>query len=274
MHASSDAVPLPHRREPVPRPRRFVLNCEPSTGVETDWTFEDAVAAGVVSAAPARAEVDLRRPDWPIRDQGTTGACVGFATADGVLHWHYLQAGLLAPGERPSPRFIWMANKETDRLTEFPTTFIECAGTQTKRALRIARNYGCVPERTLPMSGRLSRLSTTQFYALAAKYRIASYHNLRRNHGKWCRWLSHKGPILTRLEVDESWMQATDTGGELDEYRPLDEGGGHAVCLVGYRADRFIVRNSWGTDWGDGGFAYASEQYAACAFTEAYGAVL
>ncbi len=62
-------------------------------------------------------------------------------------------AGLLPPGERPSPRFTWMGNKETDRLTSFPTTFIESAGTQTKLALRIARRYGCVLESTLPMSG-------------------------------------------------------------------------------------------------------------------------
>jgi C1A family cysteine protease len=31
------------------------------------------------------------------------------------------------------------------------------------------------------------------------------------------------------------------------------------------------VRNSWGTDWGDKGFAYASLAYAQDAFTEAYG---
>jgi Papain family cysteine protease len=48
--------------------------------------------------------------------------------------------------------------------------------------------------------------------------------------------------------------------------------GGHAVALVGYTPDRFIVRNSWGTGWGDGGFAYASLAYAQDAFTEAYGA--
>lgn len=32
--------------------------------------------------------------------------------------------------------------------------------------------------------------------------------------------------------------------------------GGHAVCCVGYNdADqRYIVRNSWGTDWGMGGY--------------------
>ena len=43
------------------------------------------------------------------------------------------------------------------------------------------------------------------------------------------------------------------------------------MALVGYTSGRFIVRNSWGTDWGDGGFAYASLGYAAEAFTEAYG---
>jgi C1A family cysteine protease len=31
------------------------------------------------------------------------------------------------------------------------------------------------------------------------------------------------------------------------------------------------VRNSWGTNWGDGGFAYASYEYAKTAFTESYG---
>jgi C1A family cysteine protease len=43
---------------------------------------------------------------------------------------------------------------------------------------------------------------------------------------------------------------------------------------VGYRAGVFIVRNSWGTGWGDKGFAYASDAYAKEAFTEAYGVVL
>jgi len=52
--------------------------------------------------------------------------------------------------------------------------------------------------------------------------------------------------------------------------------GGHAVALVGYRADgRFIVRNSWGTSWGDHGFAYPSETYINAAFyTESYGVTL
>ena len=43
---------------------------------------------------------------------------------------------------------------------------------------------------------------------------------------------------------------------------------------MGYTADGFTVRNSWGPGWGAGGFAYASDDYAADAIHEAYGAVL
>ena len=258
----------------VPGVGRFVLNCDRSAGVQMDWTFADAVEAGVVADAAARAQVDLRAADWPVRDQGRTGACVGFAAADGVLHWHYRQAGLLAGGERPSPRFIWMANKETDLLTSFPTTFIESAGTQIKLALRVARTYGCVTESTLPMDGALSSLSTEAFYARAAKYRIASYHNLGRDPERWRAWISNQGPVLVRVVVDRTWERAAAAEGELERYREDASGGGHAACLVGYTGTHFIVRNSWGERWGDRGFGYASDAYAASAFDEAYGAVL
>ena len=30
--------------------------------------------------------------------------------------------------------------------------------------------------------------------------------------------------------------------------------GGHAVCLAGYEKRGFIMRNSWGTDWGMSGY--------------------
>jgi len=32
----------------------------------------------------------------------------------------------------------------------------------------------------------------------------------------------------------------------------------HAVLLVGYTADYWIVKNSWGTSFGDNGFIYVS----------------
>ena len=90
----------------------------------------------------------------------------------------------------------------------------------------------------------------------------------------WRKWIALAGPILVRLGVDSTWDNATATHGNLDVYQPATVRGGHAVALVGYTPDRFIVRNSWSTRWGDKGFGYASNAYASAAFTEAYGVVL
>lgn len=255
--------------------QKFVLNCVPSLHPEDDWTFEDAISAGVVDMATAvPASKDLREDWWEINYQGNTGACVGFAAAYGVLRWHYVKADKIQKSTLPSARFIWMANKETDEITRYPTTFLESAGTQTKLALNVARKYGCVLEEDLPMEGELSSMRRAAFYTKAARLRIASYHNLGRNPDEWRRWLAFQGPILTRLGVDDTWDRATQTSGYLEEYLPGTIRGGHAVCLVGYTNDYFVVRNSWGESWGDNGFAYASNEYARAAFTEAYGAVL
>ncbi len=252
-----------------------ILNCVHSLKQEEDWTVDTARQAKLVPARLSRpTNCNLRKLWWKIRDQKRTGACVGFATADGVLRWHYVQAGLIRRSEQTSPRFVWMANKETDDVTAYPTTFIETAGTQTKWALRIARKYGCVSERNLPMENGLYTGSTVSFYTMAANLRIKAYFNLGRNLEIWRYWIGVQGPILTRLNCDASWMNATRTRSHLKTYPTGRLYGGHAVALVGYTKDYFIVRNSWGTGWGDRGFAYAWDSYAQNAFTEAYGVLL
>jgi hypothetical protein len=251
-----------------------ILNCEPSPETESDWRLDSALAAGILEAAPPIPPAkDLREKWWAINDQGSTGSCVGWAAADSVLRWHFVKAGRLSAKQMLSPRFLWMAAKETDEFASRPTTFIETDGTSLKAALDIARNFGCVVDNILPFaSGRLYPDKAANFYATAAQLKIASYINLGRNLADWRRWIATKGPILTRLDCDNTWMNARSTGGKLETYDPLSTYGGHAVALVGYHPNHFIVRNSWGTtSWGDKGFGYASNAYAAAAFTEAYG---
>ena len=188
-----------------------------------------------------------------------------------MLRWHFVKAGAIGKPDKLSTRFIWMAAKETDEFMSRPTTFIESDGTSLKAALDIARRYGVVLDRLLPFkSRRLYPGGADTFYAIAAQLRIASYFNLGRDLTQWRIWLANNGPILTRLNVDATWDNARSTGGNLDTYQPATTRGGHAVALVGYTADRFIVRNSWGTQsWGDKVFGYASVSYAQIAFTEA-----
>jgi hypothetical protein len=261
-----------------PKHAKRILNCVPSKGVEKDWGFAAAVTAKVTALKKTiPVQVDLREKWWHINDQYNTGSCVGWATADGLLRWHYVKNQLIRPNELLSVRFIWMAAKETDEFTDAPSTFIDSAGTSLKASLDIARKYGCVTDKILPFgSAELSELDENEFFAIASTLKIANYFNLRKNTDPilaWKRWIADgNGPILVRLDVDDTWMNALKTKGKLDVYDTASADGGHAVCIVGYTPDRIIIRNSWGeTQWGDKGFGYASYDYARAAFTEAYG---
>jgi hypothetical protein len=261
--------------------QRRICNLVPSPEESTrsDWGFKDALAAGMLSAKAALpASCDLRRPWWHIGDQGSTGSCVGWATAEGVARYMFTTAGRLPQDTTLSPRFVWMASKETDQFTSRPETMIEEAGTMLKSAVEVLRNYGAAPEELLPfkISTAMYAGSANTFYATAATRKIAAYINLRRNLDEWRTWVAAHGPILVGLNVDKEWDNATNTGGKLDTFQPNTVRGGHAVAVVGYTADnRFILRNSWGTEWGDEGFAYASEAYINAAFfDESYGVTL
>jgi C1A family cysteine protease len=263
------------------KPKRVkrILNVEPSRDTERDWRMEHARKSGALPATRAAlpSSTDLREPSWwKIGDQGATGSCVGWATGDSVLRWHFIKAGRMPQEHRLSPRYIWMASKETDSSTSQPTTFIESAGTTLKSALDVARKFGVVRDSVLPFTiERLYRGQSKTFYAVAAQLKIGSYFNLGHDLDDWRTWIATKGPILTRLDVDRTWDDAKANKGNMDLYRPDTTRGGHAVALVGYTPDRFIVRNSWGvTGWGDQGFGYASLAYAQEAFTEAYGVSL
>lgn len=254
-----------------------VLNVIPSNDTENDWRFEDAVRKNVLGA-PSRRElpesVDLANVDWKIQDQKDHGACVGMAVSD-LLNWHFVKSGTLTKDQILSSRFVYMAAKEMDYSTDFPTTFLELAFTSLKTGLDIAKIYGCVLDSTLPFEpDMLCHTPQSDFYLEASDFRIRAYYNLGGNQDNWRAWLARKGPILTTLGVDTTWDNAKKTDGYLETYIPETVRGGHAILIVGYTEDRFKVKNSWGENWGDNGYGYASLQYARDAFQEAYGIII
>lgn len=272
---------MPKARKTTRRSRKRVkriLNVLPSKNTEQDWGMDNAVGAGMLAARAALpASKDLRETWWKVGDQGATGSCVGWGTADAVLRWHFTKAGRIAKTDKLSTRFVWMAAKETDEFVMRPTTFIESDGTSLKSALDIARKFGTVKNSVLPFeSGKLYPGEVDTFYAIASQLKIAAYFNLFKKLGEWRTWLATSGPILAALSVDRTWENAAATNGKLDTFLPNTAGGGHCVAIVGYKADgRFIVRNSWGTTWGDKGFGYATEAYIQAGFfNEAYGVKL
>ena len=216
---------------------------------------------------------DLREAWWKVGDQGSTGSCVGWGRADGVLRWRFVQAGRIKTTELLAPRFVWMAAKETDPDSHAADDVHRERGHEpqggARRRPEVRRRAGQV----LPFAtGALYQDDGKTFYATAAQLKISSYFNLGTSLDAWRTWLAGKGPILTRLGVDATWDDADLTGRAPSTCTsPTPSAAATAVALVGYTTDRFVVRNSWGTLWGDKGFGYASLGYAQTAFTEAYG---
>jgi hypothetical protein len=243
-----------------------------SRNTERDFPAADAP----LPDAPPPAGVDLRRAWQAVPDQGHTASCVGWSVAES-LRWYLVEAGRLGQDQPLSPRHIWMAAKETDSRTDYPSTFLEEDGTSLKAGLDVVRRYGAVLESELPWAGGLVAGSPEDFNRSAAGRKILSYFTLgddsvpdRSVHfDGWRRWLAHSGPVLILLRVDKNLTPAT-----LEAFDEASADGSHAAALFGYGPGHFLLRSSWGADWGDGGYARMSLGYAAQAVIESYGVIV
>jgi hypothetical protein len=233
--------------------------------------------------------VDLRRAWWDIGDQGKTGSCVGWAIADSVLRWHFVEAGRLPEEKHLSVRFIWMAAKETDDDTREATAFIELADTKIEAGLNIVKRFGIVDEDTLPFSPtEMYEGNVAEFYNNASKFKIADYKSLIGpkeedvlDSNLVCKWLAENkrhggGPVVVRMGTDKRFVEANKNNSVFETYDEWDAAsrGDHCAAIVGYyrEGDKmyFILRNSWGQDWGDGGYAFVSKEYLREAVQEAW----
>lgn len=250
-----------------------ILNLMPSSRMEEDYTLLNALRSGVLEAKPVPLSVDLRADWWDISDQGNSGACVGYGTADGLLRYIFTKTKAINPGERLSAGVLWQAAKETDDFNQYATTFIALEGTSIKSAMNFAQKYGVVRDSVAPF-GTLYTKDAPTFYRLAAQLRLAGIYNLGKNMNSWKQWLSSNGPIVAAINVDSTFENCPKDG-KLDNYNVNQIFGGHCICFCGYTSDnRIIIRNSWGTHWGDQGFAYASIDWIMKACLESYGGVI
>jgi hypothetical protein len=245
-----------------------------SKAPEDDYDLTKAHDEGTLGAAPLPETVDLREPWHAVPDQGHTASCVGWSLADSVLRWHLVKAGRLAPDARLSARHIWMSAKETDAREDYPSTFLEEDGTSLKAGLEVIRKFGAVLEDELPWEGGLATGSPAAFVKSAGTRRIAAYFNLgdddrEKRFAGWRQWLSEHGPVAVLIQMDKH-IEA----GPLDAFDAASITGDHSAALFGYGTDHFLLRSSWGPQWGDGGYARMSLAYAEQAVIESYGVIV
>lgn len=80
--------------------------------------------------------------------------------------------------------------------------------------------------------------------------------------------LAENRPVMFGMNVPASFQAIGKNQAVWNKTETNNDGGGHAMCVVGYDDNKyggaFYVMNSWGTDWADNGFVWIKyKDYAA-----------
>lgn len=215
------------------------------------------------SMAPLPANVDLRHLCSPVRNQGSLGACTGFAIAAGMREFLLIKLGM--PLVQLSPLFVYYE----ERLLENSVT--QDVGAQPRDGFKVLAKIGCAPETDYSYDpAAFTRPPAPRALTDASRYKIAAYHRLLNlNDMRTC--LAGGGGIVLGIKVFESFESAAvEKTGKVPMPAPTEKLlGGHAVFCAGYLTDSgiagggaLIVKNSWGSDWGDGGYFYLPYAFA------------
>ncbi|SIP85989.1 Peptidase C1A (papain) [Pacmanvirus A23] len=200
----------------------------------SDWIFEHlAQGPPGTYAKEFPDEFDLRRHSMPVRNQGTRGTCAAFTAATIKEIQENRETAFF---EYMSPEFIYYhrQNKPSD-------------GMYGRNVFQILQKVGTVPESMYPYTedGNLEP-PNKKLYEHASQYKIANFAKVTTIDGLK-RALLELGPcylLLPLYSTNEKFWQGDDKKCS----------SGHAVTVIGYNTEGFILQNSWGVEWNNGGY--------------------
>lgn len=208
--------------------------------------------------------VDLRSQMPPVVDQAAAGSCTANALAGalGFLESQALRNKIASPEEFNPSTFVPFSRLfiyYNERLLEGDPS--EDNGAQIRDGIKILAQYGGCDEAIWPYDLKnLFVKPTDSCYKEACQHKISSYYRLNADVSELKHALANGYPVVFGFTVYSSFESSeVATTGVMPVPQPYENvEGGHAVLMVGYddQKQSFIVRNSWGTSWGDKGYFY------------------
>lgn len=204
-------------------------------------------------------------------DQAWAGACVGNATADSFEVLNSVE-GL--PHVQLSRLFVYsMCRTLMDEDGDGRADLDKDNGTYIRLAFDVLSKFGICREDLPESQGGwpydLSKLHTSpslKSMRAATAHRIHSYYRISETGDDRCdailEALRANRPVVFGTLIERSFQDLRD--GTPISFPQGDTLGGHCMMIVGYITGKgFIIKNSWGPGWGDGGFCIMKPEYLA-----------
>lgn len=195
--------------------------------------------------------VDLRASLPPIRDQGQRGTCVAFAVTAG----HEVSRAGGAGDDDLSEEALYWGCKRTDGNWKGGTRF-------TSAAVALGR-WGQPREADWPydMGRRDGVAHSPPFRAGGIGWFRSGLLPVALTLADVRTHLDGGTPVVLSLTVFDTFYRPDDHGHIADPPAGATARGRHAVLAVGHQAGALLIRNSWGTTWALGGYAWIGDGY-------------
>jgi len=201
-------------------------------------------------------KVDLRELCSIVENQESLGSCTANALAGNL---EYLDHRIDDEYEDVSRLFIYYNERVLEGTTDYDS------GASLRDGIKTLRKQGACWEKTWPyLIDRFTRKPPKDCYIEAKKHRIESYHRIN-SLPEMLTSLAEGYPFVFGFTVYESFQsqRVAKTGVASMPGKKEKALGGHAVLAVGYNQSqkRFLIRNSWGTEWGKDGYFTMPYEY-------------
>ena len=200
--------------------------------------------------------VDLREHLTPIEDQGEVGSCTANALA-GALE--YLEKRTNGAENRVSRLFIYWNERDYEGSADKDHGAALCDG------IKVLREDGACSEDTWEYSPDLVfEQPADHAYKEASERTIDEAHKVQIDLHDMRHCLAEGYPFVFGLQIYDAFQEDGQHGAiRTPDPAAHEHCGGHAMLCVGYSDEDqvFLVRNSWGEEWGDGGYCYIPYDY-------------
>ncbi len=209
--------------------------------------------------------VDMSDNFAPVRNQGKQGSCASFAISSVI-------EALRGDSNRYSPAYLYWNARESNNMTQ------EDSGASLNDIVRIAMRKGVCTEEKMPYNAEVYNVAPSEAAENeAVDCRILEAKTVEPKLKDIKSALSDGYPVVIAARIFDSFSDTHSgfvrhpSSEELAGGDREDGHGKHAMVICGFSDKErvFIVRNSWGKDFGENGYCYIPYSYAQQYFLQA-----